>query len=141
MTSKTLKAGAVICRPGEQEPEVLLLYRKRLDDWSFPKGHCEAGETNEETMLREVKEETGLSVKIRGSLPPMEYQNDRGEMRVEMFLAVPLNVNESTRAEHEGDVLEWVPLSKLDERLSYQNLKEYIRDNREELVKACRSIV
>lgn len=32
--------------------------------YGFPKGHCEAGETEEETALREVYEETGLRVRI-----------------------------------------------------------------------------
>ena len=30
----------------------------------FPKGHCEAGETEEETALREIWEETGLTVRL-----------------------------------------------------------------------------
>ena len=33
----------------------------------FPKGHMEPGETEEETALREVKEETGLDVKLVGN--------------------------------------------------------------------------
>ena len=32
--------------------------------YGFPKGHCEAGETEEETALREIREETGLTVRL-----------------------------------------------------------------------------
>lgn len=52
--------GAMVTRTGPDGPEVLLI---RWDDrWSFPKGHREAGETEEEAALREVREETGVEV-------------------------------------------------------------------------------
>ena len=44
--------------------KVLLVYEKNRNFWGFPKGHMEAGETEVETALREVKEEVGLDVEI-----------------------------------------------------------------------------
>lgn len=41
--------------------------------YGFPKGHCEAGETEQETALREVREETGLRVDI---LPGFRYVDE-----------------------------------------------------------------
>ena len=38
--------------------------------YGFPKGHCEAGETEEETALREIREETGLNVRL---IPGFRY--------------------------------------------------------------------
>ena len=38
--------------------------------YGFPKGHCEAGETEEETALREILEETGLQVHL---IPGFRY--------------------------------------------------------------------
>jgi 8-oxo-dGTP diphosphatase len=133
--SKTLKAGAIIMRKDRQEPEVLLIYRNKLNDWSFPKGHCEEGETNEETMIREVLEETGLSVVIQKSLPDMEYQNAKGDMSVAMFLAVPLDEHSVLKPEYQGDRLEWIPMSDVERKLSYQNLKEYFIRTREEILR------
>ena len=40
----------------------ILLVKQTTGDWGFPKGHIEANETEEETAIREVKEETGLDV-------------------------------------------------------------------------------
>ena len=41
-----------------------LLVRGHGGFWSFPKGHMEAGETERETTLREIREETGLTVRL-----------------------------------------------------------------------------
>ena len=48
-------------RSGEKEYLVLL---QTNNCWSFPKGHMEPGETEEETALRELKEETGLTADL-----------------------------------------------------------------------------
>lgn len=56
--------GAVIWR----EPDRLLLVRRgqppRLGEWSIPGGRVEAGETVREALVREVTEETGLSIEV-----------------------------------------------------------------------------
>ena len=54
-------AGGVVlrCTPGG-DWQVLLIHRPRYDDWSLPKGKADAGESDEQTALREVEEETGL---------------------------------------------------------------------------------
>ena len=44
--------------------KVLLVYHKKLDVWLYPGGHVEENENPDETLVREVKEETGLEVEI-----------------------------------------------------------------------------
>jgi len=44
--------------------KVLLIYHKKLDVWLYPGGHVEENENPDETLIREVKEETGLNVEI-----------------------------------------------------------------------------
>lgn len=57
--------GAVIYRRNERnEIRILLVKNKNGKCWTFPKGHIEMGENEEQTALREIKEETGLSVEI-----------------------------------------------------------------------------
>ena len=41
-----------------------VIIRQTNGDWSFPKGHMEPGETEEETALREIFEEVGLRVTL-----------------------------------------------------------------------------
>lgn len=42
--------------------QFLLVLGRKSDKWGFPKGHMEAGETEEETAIREVQEETGICI-------------------------------------------------------------------------------
>jgi 8-oxo-dGTP diphosphatase len=131
----TLKAGVIIVRKGLNEPEILLIYRAKLDDWSFPKGHCEEGETNEQTAIRETKEETGLDIKLHQTLPNYEYQNAKGSMVVAMYVASVIDEDQQTQIERDRDRLEWVPVSEVTDRITYQSLKDYFKSVLIEVVK------
>lgn len=41
-----------------------LVIKQSHGHWGFPKGHVQEGETEEQTALREIREETGLNVEI-----------------------------------------------------------------------------
>ncbi len=69
-TRRTTSSGAVIVRP---DGRVLLLRRADEEIWCLPKGTVEPGETYEETAVREVREETGLRVKLRRPLREVRY--------------------------------------------------------------------
>ena len=61
---KEKSCGAVVYREGENGLEILLIQHKNGGHWAFPKGHVEKKETESETALREIKEETGLKVSL-----------------------------------------------------------------------------
>jgi membrane-associated phospholipid phosphatase/8-oxo-dGTP pyrophosphatase MutT (NUDIX family) len=124
-----LKAGSII----RQDDKILLICRQSLRDYSFPKGHIERGEDAEAAMLREVKEETGLKVSILKNLPDILYAYPQGDglVKVKMFLTEPIGGR--LRLEHKGDRLEWLEFGNVENKLTYDNLKKYVRDNRSEI--------
>lgn len=120
------KAGAVIFSSVDKN-KIALLYCAGHKDWSFPKGHIELGESAEVAMFREIKEETGLDVKIIKKLPNLEYVNFGGEnVFLSMFL-VESEDDSKLRPEFEGDDIKWFTHDEVVETLTYDNLKEYFK--------------
>ena len=77
-------AGGVVLRPDGDSYEVLLVHRPRYDDWSFPKGKRVRDETDAETALREVEEETGYRCELGADLGTVEYVDGRGRQTVRL---------------------------------------------------------
>lgn len=124
--NQIMKAGVVIVRSNPHEKEILLVFRGRQGDWSFPKGHCEQGESFEQAAVREIQEETGLEIRFLQQLPDIMYKDSKGEEVVlRMYLGTPQDNSPKERAEKADDRVEWIPVSKVESTLSYQNLKEY----------------
>ena len=66
-------AGALCWRVKKKKLEVLLIHRQRYDDWSWPKGKLDRGETLPECAVREVYEEVGLPITLGIPLPSIRY--------------------------------------------------------------------
>jgi 8-oxo-dGTP diphosphatase len=71
-------AGGLIVRDGK----VLLVHRPKYDDWSFPKGKCDADEPDEACALREVGEETGLRCELLEEIGETSYVDGKGRPKV-----------------------------------------------------------
>jgi 8-oxo-dGTP pyrophosphatase MutT (NUDIX family) len=122
---KLLAAGGIIIDNSTDSPRVLLVHRPRYDDWSFPKGKLDPGETVEEAALREVKEETGLKCRIIRKLAVMQYDyrtRRKGLLKpkaVHYFLMERLNHRIRVPGD-EVDLAEWVKLDEAAQRLTYE---------------------
>ncbi|SDW15045.1 NUDIX domain-containing protein [Marininema mesophilum] len=68
-----ISAGGVVYRRVQGELEILLI-EDRYSRWTLPKGKKEEGETDEETALREILEETGVQGKICERLETIRYR-------------------------------------------------------------------
>ncbi|QDB80391.1 NUDIX domain-containing protein [Georgenia sp. 311] len=75
MTRTVLAAGTIVWRLDERNRlEVLLVHRPRYDDWSWPKGKLEEGESLAACAVRETAEETGVAVVLGQPLPKISYK-------------------------------------------------------------------
>lgn len=116
-------AGAVVLRGNGKDTEVLLIHRKRYDDWSLPKGKGEVDEVSPHTAVREVLEETGMSVQLGLRLPTVRYTVSKGRKSVEYWRARVVNPR-AGKPDGEADEVTWVKASKAAKRLSYAGDRE-----------------
>jgi O-antigen ligase/8-oxo-dGTP pyrophosphatase MutT (NUDIX family) len=126
----TNKAGAVIISKNDPA-KILLLYRDGPNycDWTLPKGHMEPGESREDTMRREVMEETGLAVEIIRILPDRDYLTGNGHAAIVHFFLTRSLDDSQLRLEpgFTKNKLEWVYLDRAEDTLSFDNMKQYFR--------------
>jgi len=125
-------AGALVCRRAQPGPEVLLV-RARLDPtrWVLPKGHVEPGEAEEETALREVREEAGVDCRIVGRLGAYWFPKPAGPVLVAMFLAE----YRALVAQSEPREVGWVDFEQARAALSFDDAR-LILDRARELMGA-----
>lgn len=115
-TDRIDSCGAVVVRQCQGQWETLLI-RTNCGNWSFPKGHMNPGETEPMTAVREIREETGISVMIDtrfrrevSSMPDRRAGvcNDR---KIIFFLAKAVGGKEQPQLSEIRE-LKWFPLSE-----------------------------
>lgn len=126
--AKEKSCGALVLHMKGGRLKILILKHRLGGHWSFPKGHVEGGETEKETALREIFEETGLNVRILENFREMvSYSPKPGvDKDVVYFLAYAEDERTTMQVEEVGD-LRWVDLSKAYEYLTYHNDKQLLR--------------
>lgn len=97
--------------------------------FSFPKGHVEDGETEEETAIREVKEETNIDIEIISDKTyKINYKiNNDTKKEVVFFLAKAISFDLKNQ-ENEIISCEWVDKDKVLDTLTYKNIKKVWTD-------------
>jgi 8-oxo-dGTP diphosphatase len=111
-------AGGVVFRTAFRAVEVLLVYRARYGDWSFPKGRADRGETDEACAVREVEEETGLRCVPGDELPAAEYRDRQGRPKVVRYWT--MHIRDGVAGPHnEIDAVRWVTLDEAAALLSH----------------------
>lgn len=119
------------------EKKQFLLLHYAAGHWDFPKGHEEFEETEEETALRELEEETSLNKEQVSIFPgfneEIEYFYRSGKLlqhkTVSFYLAESKTKEISLSHEHQG--FAWLPYKEALERLTFKTAKNVMRKARE----------
>jgi 8-oxo-dGTP diphosphatase len=125
--SETVRAaGGLVCRRDENgAAEILLVHRPAYDDWSFPKGKLERGESEEDAATREVEEETGLRCRLDRELATTRYRDARGRVKtVRYWLMTPIDGR--LEAANEIDEARFVPVAEAAALLTYQRDRDLL---------------
>ncbi len=115
-------AGGILQRYTPQGDEVMIVYRKRHQDWTLPKGKVKDGESFQEAAMREVEEETGCSCRVGNYLGTISYA-DKGVPKVVLFWKMSLIAEKGvTDSEEIGEAL-WMQVPDAIQRLTYAQEK------------------
>ena len=120
--------GLVLRRTGKGNLKVLIAHRPQYDDWAFPKGKADKGESPEDTAVREVLEETGYKCRIVAPLETTRHRINNGIKEVRWFAMRPLPSSPGFKRNDEIDEIKWVSRKKAREILDYDNDRDLIKN-------------
>ena len=119
--------GAVVFRKYHGNIELLLIKHVVGGHWSFPKGHVEPGETEEQTALREIKEETGIDVELNTSFREVvSYSPKRDTTKDVIYFLGKAKTFQYTPQEEEIAQIKWVEINLAHSFLTYDNDKQLV---------------
>lgn len=112
--------GAIIVRKNNDTFETLLIKMVK-GHWSFPKGHVENDETEVETALREIKEETNLDVIIDTRFREITtYSPCPGVLKDVIFFIAIAKTNDVVVQETEVESAMWVELNEAIDIVTFE---------------------
>jgi 8-oxo-dGTP pyrophosphatase MutT (NUDIX family) len=118
-------AGGLVVRRQGGLLEVVVVHRPVHQDWSFPKGKLEDGETFEMAALREVREETGMTCRLLRFIGHTEYVDRKGRPKAVAYWIMAAEEGFFTPND-EVDDLRWMSLDGAAHLLSYSRDTELI---------------
>jgi 8-oxo-dGTP diphosphatase len=105
---------------------VAVIHRPAYDDWTFPKGKVEPGETLEQTALREVEEETGFRCRLEKALGQTSYVDHRGRDKMVWYWLMRPASGRFARC-REVDKLRWLSPAEAMSTLSYTHDRDLLK--------------
>lgn len=122
-------AGAVLYNVTGAEPEYLLLHYT-AGHWDFPKGNIEAGESEKEAAIREIREETGITDVefVDGFLHTVSYRYRKGRRLVhkEVVFFLASTKTSSVTISHEHVGYAWKKYDDAMKQLTFRNAKNLL---------------
>lgn len=127
--AKEKSCGALVYRRHRGVIQMLVLRHRMGGHWSFPKGHVEGDETEVQTALREVREETGLAVELaEGFRERVAYSPRPGISKEVVYFLGFAQDSRTRRQEEEISEIRWVNLNRIGQYLTFDNDRALIRN-------------
>ena len=124
---KEKSCGALVFYLKDNKEQVLLIKHSNSGHWSFPKGHVEAGETEVETAVREIFEETGVNANIDTRFREVvTYSPKKDVIKDVIYFFATTDNYETVKQESEVSEIMWVDIANALKCVSYRNDKELI---------------
>jgi ADP-ribose pyrophosphatase len=133
-TVEQTSAGGVAHRENNGTIEIAVILVKKNRRWQLPKGHLDAGETNEQAAIREVREEAGVETELVSPIKTIEYWyfgSERGtrvryHKKVYFFLLKYVSGNVD---DHDDEVIEakWLEIGEAAELLAFKSEREVVK--------------
>jgi len=102
-----------------------VVHRPLREDWSFPKGKLEPGESFEQCAVREVAEETGFTCRLGTFVGHTEYRDRKDRPKVVAYWVMEVESGEFAPG-REVDELRWIDLAGATHLLSYDRDRELL---------------
>lgn len=119
-------AGGIVWRISKRgRLEVAVCHRPHREDWTFPKGKLDEGESYEEAALREVFEETGLVCRLEDFVGTTQYVHRKGQPKVVAYWLMSVKRGKFAPND-EVDELRWLPPAKARELLTFPHDAELL---------------
>jgi 8-oxo-dGTP diphosphatase len=123
--AKFKQAGAIVVRAGKTGPRILLVTaRRNPDNWIFPKGHVEAGETLKAAAVREALEEAGVEGQVVAAAGKMTFEFGANTYRVHYFVVRTSDAG----SQREGRRLRWLKYKQALRRLTFEETRDLLRE-------------
>ena len=123
-------AGAVLWRIEKNQLMVALVHRGRYDDWSWAKGKVDPGETLPQTAVREIREETGLKIKLGVPLGIQRYLLPNKNLKEVHYWAAKVSDkalrNTDFKPNEEVAEVVWLTATAARKKLSYSHDQEQL---------------
>jgi 8-oxo-dGTP pyrophosphatase MutT (NUDIX family) len=118
-------AGGLVVRRHDGSLQIVVVHRPVQQDWSFPKGKLDPGETLELAALREVREETGMACRLLRFIGHTDYVDRKGRPKAVAYWVMAAEAGFFIPNE-EVDELRWMTLLAAARILSYPRDRELI---------------
>ena len=108
---KTVKVVAAVIRDGNQIFATARGYGEFKGQWEFPGGKIEAGETPQQALVREIKEELDTDIEVGGFIDTIEYDYQTFHLSMDCFWA---KVIRGQLVLKEAEASRWLTKESLD---------------------------